>query len=43
MSLVAPEPDLVVIESEQPLFRGSAEPERFPDRDVEGPTTSSST
>src|SRR5829696_257273 len=43
MSLVAPEPDLVVIESEQPLFRGSAEPERFPDRDVEGPTTYSST
>jgi hypothetical protein len=37
--LCAPDPDLVVVTSEEPLLRGPLELRRFLDRYVEGPTT----
>ena len=37
--VVAPDPDLVVVTSEEWLLRGPAELRRFLDRYIEGPTT----
>jgi ketosteroid isomerase-like protein len=37
--IVAPDPDLVVVTSEEWLLRGPAELRRFLDRYIEGPTT----
>jgi uncharacterized protein (TIGR02246 family) len=39
MRLCAPDRDLVVVTSEEPLLRGPVELRRFLDRYVEGPTT----
>ena len=39
ISLFAPDPDLVVVTSEQAVIRGPAELRRFLDRYVDGPTT----
>jgi uncharacterized protein (TIGR02246 family) len=39
MRLFAPDPGVVVVTSEEPLLRGSAELRRFLDRYVDGPTT----
>ena len=38
MRLFAPDPGVVVVTSEEPLLRGSAELRRFLDRYVDGPT-----
>ena len=39
LEVCAPDPDLIVVTSEEPLLRGDAEWRRFLDRYVEGPTT----
>ena len=39
MRLFIPDPDVVVITSEEPLLRGPVELRRFLDRYVAGPTT----
>jgi ketosteroid isomerase-like protein len=39
LAVCVPDPDLIVITSEEPLLRGPAELRRFLDRYVEGPTT----
>lgn len=39
LDLFAPDPDVVVVTSEQPLLRGPEELAAFVDRYVEGPTT----
>ena len=39
MRLFVPDPDVVVITSEEPLLRGPVELRRFLDRYVAGPTT----